>query len=185
MSRGLSEAMVEEAGLGWFEDLGYQTKFGSEIAPDGPAPERVSFGDVLLLGRLRDALARLNPHLPEETRAEVIRRLRQSETPSLVEENRRIHRMIVDGVDVEVTRDDGSIAGDKAWLIDFDDPENNDWLTVNQFTVIENKNNRRPDVVVFVNGLPLGVVELKNPGDENATLEGAFNQLQGFVRLNL
>ena len=180
MTWGLSEATVEEAGLGWFEDLGYETKFGSEIAPDGPAPERVNFGDVLLLGRLRNALARLNPHLSEETREEVIAKLRQSETPSLVEENRRIHRMIVDGVDVEVTRDDGSIAGDKAWLIDFDDPENNDWLTVNQFTVIENKNNRRPDVVVFVNGLPLGVVELKNPGDENATLEGAFNQLQTY-----
>ena len=178
MNRGFSEATVEEAGLGWFRDLGYETRFGAEIAPDGPKPERVSFGNVVLLGRLRAALERLNPHLSQAVREEAIRKLQQSETPSLVEENRRLHRMMVDGVDVEVTRDDGSIAGDKAWLIDFDDAENNDWLAVNQFTVIENKNNRRPDVVVFVNGLPLGVIELKNPGDENATLEGAFNDHQ-------
>ncbi|MBW7996817.1 MAG: type I restriction endonuclease subunit R [Candidatus Glassbacteria bacterium] len=180
MTHGLSEATVEEAGLAWFEDLGYEIRYGTEIAPEGPAPERVSYGEVLLSGRLRSALKRINPHLPADVLDEVIRKIQMSETPSLVEENRRIHRMMVDGVDVEVARDDGSIAGDKAWLIDFDNPDNNDWLAVNQFTVIENRNNRRPDVVVLVNGLPVGVVELKNPGDEDATLDGAFNQLQTY-----
>ena len=180
MNRGLSEATVEEAGLEWFRDLGYETRFGTEIAPDGPRPERANFGEVLLRGRLRAALARLNPQLPETAREEALARFQQVETPSLVEENRRLHRMIVDGLDVEVARGDSTIAGDKAWLVDFDDPDNNDWLAVNQFTVIENKNNRRPDVVVFVNGLPLGVIELKSPGDEDATLGGAFNQLQTY-----
>lgn len=180
MTPGLSEATVEEAGLDWFRDLGYEARLGVEIAPDGPAPERVGHGEVLLLGRLREALARINPHLPGDVLEEVIRKLQQTETPSLVEENRRIHRMIVDGVDVEVMQPDGSIAGDKARLVDFDAPDNNNWLATNQFTVIEGGHNRRPDVVIFVNGLPLAVVELKNPGDESATLDGAFNQLQTY-----
>jgi type I restriction enzyme R subunit len=140
----------------------------------------VSYGEVVLAGRLRVALARLNPQLPEDVRDEVIARLLRAETPSLVEENRRLHRMIVDGVDVELPRVDGSIAGAKAWLVDFDNPDANDWLATNQFTVIEGENNRRPDVVVFVNGLPLAVIELKNPGDEDATLDGAYNQLQTY-----
>ena len=104
----------------------------------------------------------------------------QTETPVLIEENRRLHRYLIEGVPVEVSAEDGSIGGEQARLIDFDDPDGNDWLAVNQFTVIENKANRRPDVVLFVNGLPLGVIELKNPGDENATLDGAFNQLQTY-----
>ena len=110
----------------------------------------------------------------------MLAKLLQTETPSLVEENRRLHRYLVEGVPVEVRREDGTISGEQVRLIDFDDPDANDWLAVNQFTVIENKANRRPDVVVFVNGLPLGVIELKNPGDENATLDGAFNQLQTY-----
>ena len=135
---------------------------------------------MLLTGRLRKALARLNPHLPAETLEDVLRKVRQTETPSLVEENRRLHRYLVEGVPVEVAREDGSIGGDAARLIDHDDIEANDWLAVNQFTVIEHEHNRRPDVVLFVNGLPLAVIELKNPGDECATLEGAFNQLQTY-----
>jgi len=106
--------------------------------------------------------------------------VRQTETPSFIEENRRLHRYLVEGVPIEVAREDGSMGGDAARLIDFDDIEANDWLAVNQFTVIEREHNRRPDVVLFVNGLPLAVIELKNPGDENATLEGAFNQLQTY-----
>jgi len=115
-----------------------------------------------------------------EVRAEVLAKLTQSEMPSLVGENRRLHRYMVEGVPVEVRRSDGSIGGEQVRLIDFDDPDASDWLAVNQFTVIENKVNRRADVVIFVNGLPLGVIELKNPGDENATLDGAFNQLQTY-----
>lgn len=135
---------------------------------------------MILFDRLRKALARINPHLPSDALEEVVKKVRQTETPSLVEENRRLHRLIVEGVDVEVAREDGSIGGDKAWLIDFEHPENNDWLALNQFAVIEHKNKRRPDVVIFINGLPLAVVELKNPGGENATIEGAFNQLQTY-----
>jgi type I restriction enzyme, R subunit len=110
----------------------------------------------------------------------VLKKVVQVETPLLVPENRRLHRYIVERVPVEVRRDDGTISGEQVRLVDFDDPDANDWLAVNQYTVIENKANRRPDVVIFVNGLPLGVIELKNPGDENATLDGAFNQLQTY-----
>ena len=143
-------------------------------------PERGSYDQVLLTVRLREALARLNPHLPAETLEEVLRKVQQTETPSLIEENRRLHRYLIEGVPVEVARKDGSIGGDVARLIDFADVDANDWLAVNQYTVIEGQKNRRPDVVLFVNGLPLAVIELKNPGDENATLDGAFNQLQTY-----
>ena len=177
---GFAESHVEEATLGWLAELGYGTANGLNIGPDGGAPERTSYGDVLLVKRVRDAIAKLNPTLAIETRAEVLNKLVQSETPSLITENRRLHRYMIEGVPVEVRRPDGSIGGEQVRLIDFDDPDANDWLAVNQYTVIENKTNRRPDVVIFVNGLPLAVIELKNPGDENATLDGAFNQLQTY-----
>ncbi len=177
---GIAESHVEEAALAWLFELGYSTANGLDIGPDGDKPERASYGEVLLIERLRAAIAKLNPTLTVETRAEVLAKIMQTETPSLIEENRRLHRYIVEGVPVEVRRTDGSIGGEQARLINFDDPDANDWLAVNQYTVIENKANRRPDVVIFVNGLPLGVIELKNPGDENATLDGAFNQLQTY-----
>ena len=180
MSIKLTESHVEEAALEWLSGLGYAVLHGPDISPDGAAPERVSHDQVLLTERLREALERLNPHLPAETLEEVLRKVRQTETPSLVEENRRLHRYLIEGVPVEVAREDGSIGGDVARLIDFADVEANDWLAVNQYTVIEGRRNRRPDVVVFINGLPLGVIEMKNPGDGNATLEGAFNQLQTY-----
>ncbi len=175
-----AESEVEDAALAWLAGLGYAMLHGPDIGPEGTAPERGSYDEVLLAGRLRKALARLNPHLPAETLEDVLRKVRQTETPSLVEENRRLHRYLVEGVPVEVAREDGSAGGDVARLIDLDDAAVNDWLAVNQFTVIEHEHNRRPDVVLFVNGLPLAVIELKNPGDENATLEGAFNQLQTY-----
>ncbi len=175
-----TESEVEDAALAWLAELGYAVLPGPDIGPDGPAPERGSYDQVLLTGRLHKALTRLNPHLPAEALEEVLRKVHQAETPSLIEENRRLHRYLVEGVGVEISREDGSIAGDAARLIDFNDLEANDWLAVNQFTVIEQEHNRRPDVVLFVNGLPLAVIELKNPGDENATLEGAFNQLQTY-----
>ncbi len=175
-----TESHVEEAALEWLAGLGYAVLHGPDISPDGSKPERVSHEQVLLTVRLREALERLNPHLPVETLEEVLRKVRQTETPSLVEENRRLHRYLIEGVPVEVAREDGSIGGDVARLIDFADVEANDWLAVNQYTVIEGQRNRRPDVVVFINGLPLGVIEMKNPGDGNATLEGAFNQLQTY-----
>ncbi|GER08693.1 hypothetical protein JCM17843_30030 [Kordiimonadales bacterium JCM 17843] len=175
-----SESHVEDAALEWLSGLGYAVLHGPDISPDGPKPERSSYDQVLLIDRLRTALESLNPHLPAETLDEVLRKVQQTETPSLVEENRRLHRYLIEGVPVEVAREDGSIGGDAAHLIDFNDVDANDWLAVNQYSVIENQKNRRPDVVVFVNGLPLAVIELKNPGDENATLDGAFNQLQTY-----
>ena len=175
-----SESHVEDAALEWLSGLGYAVLHGPDISPDGVTPERVSYGQVLLTVRLREALVRLNPHLPAETREEVLRRVMQTETPSLIEENRRLHRYLIEGVPVEVAREDGSVGGDVARLVDFTNSDANDWLAVNQYTVVEHGHNRRPDLVLFVNGLPLAVMELKNPGHENATLEGAFNQLQTY-----
>ena len=175
-----SESHVEDAALSWLAGLGYAVLHGPDISPEGPTPERVSYDQVFLAKRLREGLGRLNPHLPADTLEEVLRKVQQTETPSLIEENRRLQRYLLEGVPVEVAREDGSIGGDVARLIDFDDVHMNDWLAVNQFTVIEHEHNRRPDVVLFVNGLPLAVIELKNPGDVTATLEGAFNQLQTY-----
>ena len=176
----LTESQVEEAALEWLARLGYAVLYGPDISPDGSTPQRGSYDQVLLTVRLREALARLNSHLPAEMLEEVLRKVQQTETPSLIEENRRLHRYLIEGVPVEVAREDGSIGGDVARLIDYADVNGNDWLAVNQYTVIEDQQNRRPDVVLFVNGLPLAVIELKNPGDENATLDGAFNQLQTY-----
>jgi type I restriction enzyme, R subunit len=176
----ITESHVEEAALAWLTELGYGVKAGPDIAPDSSAPERPSYDDVVLAGRLAQAVERLNPAIPDEARADALRRIRQVEYPGLIEENRRLHRFLVEGVPVEFYGDDGVIKGDQVRLIDFDDPDANDWLAVNQFAVIEQKANRRPDVVLFVNGLPVGVIELKNAGDENATLDGAFNQLQTY-----
>ncbi|MPZ33437.1 MAG: HsdR family type I site-specific deoxyribonuclease [Rhodospirillales bacterium] len=175
-----AESHVEEAALAWLSELGYGTAAGPDIGPDGTAPERANHGEVLLVERVRRAIEKLNPGLTAEARAEALTRLLQADTPLLVAENRRLHGYLVEGVPVEVKRPDGSISGEQVRLVDFDDPDANDWLAINQVTIIENKAQRRPDVVVFVNGLPLGVIELKNPGDENATLDGAFNQLQTY-----
>ena len=177
---GMTESEVEDAALQWLAGLGYAVAHGPDIGPEGSAPERGSYDEVLLTGRLSEALARLNPYLTAEALQDVLRKVQLAETPSLIEENRRLHRYLAEGVPIEFAREDGSIGGDAARLVDFDDIEANDWLAVNQFTVIERGHNRRPDVVLFVNGLPLAVIELKNPGDENAALEGAFNQLQTY-----
>jgi type I restriction enzyme R subunit len=176
----LSEAQVEKLVLEQLATLGWALASDATIGPDGKAPEREAYADVVLVGRLTAAIARLNPTIPLEARGDALRKVLATERPSLVEENRRLHRLIVEGVDVEFPAEDGTIRGDKVRLIDFDDPSTNDWLATGQFTVIENGNNRRPDVVVFVNGLPLGVIELKAPGSETATLLGAFNQLQTY-----
>lgn len=178
--RTFTESVVEDAALDWLGALGYAPKNGADIAPDGAAPERGDFGEVVLAARLRDALACLNPALPAEARDEAFRKLTRPEGANLVAVNRNLHRMLVDGVTVEYRRPDGGIAGAQARVLDFDDPDANDWLAVNQFTVIENKHNRRPDIVLFVNGLPLGIVELKNPADEQADVWAAFKQLQTY-----
>jgi len=152
MTSQLTESEVEEAALSWFAQLGYDLAHGEDVVRDGPHAERESFGDVLLVQRLRDAIDRLNPTIPDEAREDAFRRVVRPDRPTLIANNRAFHRMLRDGVEVEYRRDDGNIAGDRVGLIDYEDPDNNDWLVVNQFTVIEGQHNRRPDVVVFVNG---------------------------------
>jgi type I restriction enzyme R subunit len=176
----LNESHVEDAALAWFGELGFAIGHGPHIAPGEPASERDSFGDVVLVGRLREAIRRLNSAIPEDAREEALRKVLRVGTPSLTQTNRAFHLMLREGVPVEYARPDGSIAGDHARLIDFSDPYANDWLAVNQFTVIEAQHNRRPDIVVFVNGLPLGLIELKNAADEDATIWSAYAQLQTY-----
>ncbi|MBD3771901.1 MAG: type I restriction endonuclease subunit R, partial [Rhodobacterales bacterium] len=176
----LSETEVEYALLEQLRGLGYGIEREEEIGPDGHRPERESHDEVVLKKRFEEAVARLNPALPLEARQDAVRRMMQSELPSLLEENRRLHKLITEGVDVEYYADDGTLTAGKVALVDFERPEQNDWLAVSQFVVINGQNNRRPDVVVFVNGLPLGVIELKAPGNEQATLVAAFNQLQTY-----
>jgi type I restriction enzyme R subunit len=176
----LSEAAVERMVLEQLAGLGYAIATDAEIGPDGKAPEREAYADVVLAKRLAAAIERLNPAIPPEARADALRKVLATERPSLIEENRRLHKLIVEGVDVEFYSEDGTIRGDKVRLIDFDDAGGNEWLASGQFIVIEGSANRRPDIVVFVNGLPLGVIELKAPGGEAATLTGAYNQLQTY-----
>ncbi len=176
----LSEAQLETALLTQLTGLGFACASDEVIGPDGKQPEREAYDEVVLKGRLGNAVARLNPGLPFEACQDAIRKVTQSELPSLREENRRLHKLMTEGVDVEYFADDGTLTAGKVSLIDFERPEQNDWLAVSQFVVINGQNNRRPDVVVFVNGLPLGVIELKAPGSAGAHLLGAFNQLQTY-----
>jgi type I restriction enzyme R subunit len=167
---GFTESIVESAGLAWLERLGWTVKHGPEIAPGELAAERDDFSQVVLTQRLRDALVRLNPTLPAEALNDAFRKLTRPEGPTLEARNRALHRLLVDGVTVEYRTADGSIRGAQASVLDFDDPGNNDWLVVNQFTISEHQHTRRPDVVLFINGLPLALIELKNAADEDATI---------------
>ncbi len=176
----LSEADIEAMLLEQFEGLGYTPLTDAVAGPDGTCPEREAYSDVILQNRLEQAVERLNPHIPAEARHDAVTQILATQMPSLVEENRRLHHAIAEGVGVQFYAEDGTIRGDKVRLIDFDDPAANDWLVVRQFTVVESRTTRRPDVVIFVNGLPLAVIEVKNPGAETATLTGAYNQLQTY-----
>jgi len=175
-----TESIVEAAALDWLGKLEYTAKNGLEIAPGELYAERKVYNQVILEDRLHQGLTRLNPDLPVEAIEDAFRKILRSEGPTLEIRNRAFYRMLVDGVTVEYRRPDGTIGGAQARVIDFDDPENNDWLAVNQFTVLENKHTRRPDVVISINGLPLAVIELKNAADENATIWTAFQQLQTY-----
>jgi type I restriction enzyme R subunit len=176
----MTESTVESAALAWLSELGWQVRHGSEIAPDGLFAERQGYNQAVLEPRLRGALARLNPDLPPEALQDAFRKLVNPPGATLEQRNRAFHWMLVDGVTVEYRRRDGSIAGAQVRVLDFDAPENNDWLAVNQFTVVESRHARRPDVVLFVNGLPLAVIELKNPADEQVTIWTAYQQLQTY-----
>jgi type I restriction enzyme R subunit len=171
---------VEAAALAWLAGLGYAVVHGPQIAPGEPAAERADYGEVILAGRLRAALRRLNPDAPHDAREEAFRRLTRIDAGSLVGSNHAAHRFLVDGVAVAHPRADGSMGGDQIRVLDHDNADNNEFLAVNQFTVVENRRERRPDVVIFVNGLPLAVIELKNAATERATIWAAFHQLQTY-----
>ena len=174
-----TESVVEQAALDWFRALGYNVVGGPDMPP-GPHALRESYADTIFPSVIRGALARLNPELPAEALDDAFRKLTRPKGATLEARNRAFHRLAVDGVTVEYRDDGGTIRGAQVQVLDFEQPSNNDWLAVNQFTVVESNNKRRPDIVLFVNGLPLAVIELKNPGDEDATLRSAWQQLRTY-----
>jgi type I restriction enzyme, R subunit len=180
VSQKFSESIVEDAALAWLATLGYAVLHGPDIAPEESATERQDYGQVVIEHRFRQALVQLNPQLPAEAIEDAYRKLTRPEGPTLEARNRALHRSLVDGVTVEFRAPDSSIRGAQARVIDFEEPDNNDWLVVNQFSVSENKHTRRPDVILFINGLPLVLLELKNAADENATIWSAYQQFQTY-----
>jgi len=174
----ISEDHIEQVIIQEFIELGYQYINGTDISPDGSMPER-EYNEVVLKNRLQEAVAKLNPTIPYEAQEEALRKVLRSDSPELFQNNYQFHKYLTEGVDVEYRKKD-RIAGDKVWLIDYEKPSNNEFLVINQFTVLEGNTNKRPDVILFVNGLPLVVIELKNAADENATVLSAFNQLQTY-----
>ena len=174
------ESEVEEAALEWLNNLGWSVEFGPDIAPETPKAERACFGEYILKSRFLDALSRLNPDLPRNVLEDTVRRLHLPEGSTLEFKNRTVHQMLVNGFIVEYMDNRRRVLGASVDLIDFDEPSNNDWLAVNQFTVIENNHERRPDIVLFVNGLPLALIELKNPTDEQADIWTAWQQIQTY-----
>lgn len=189
---GFREEAVELAALAWLDALGWRTLEGAQLAPDGPGAPRGNYNEVVLLSRLEDAIARLNPGLSADGAAQVLRAVLNVESQDLLAQNRRVMNLLRDGVDVEVQDPKHGWQTRKARLIDFDNPNNNDFLAVNQFVVIEEREHRRFDLVAFVNGLPLVVFEFKDATNSSATLRHAFNQIQtyrsalpSFFRFNL
>ena len=174
------EDQLEQAGINWFKELNYTYMNGYEISPGGKYQERESHKDVVLEERLRNALYSINSDIPNKAIESAIREVLIPKELSIIENNRNFHEMVTDGIDVEYEREDGSTKYDKVWLFDKENNKNNDWLVVNQFTVQEGEYTRRPDLVVFINGLPLVVMELKSAVAENATINTAYNKLQNY-----
>lgn len=175
----LAESIIETFAIEELQKQGYEYIFGPVIAPDGEHSERQSYSDVVLIKRLRLAIHRLNPSIPEAAREQAVREVMHISSPDQLNNNEKFHVFLTNGVDVEY-HSDGETWGGKVWLIDYENPVNNEFLVVNQFTIIENNSNKRPDIILFVNGLPLVLLELKNPADENATIRKAFDQLQTY-----
>ena len=175
----ISENTIEEFAVELLEGLGYHYIYAPEIAHDGDRPERISYEEVLLTGRLQDAIRRINPTIPIDSQEEALKEVQRINSPELIANNEAFHRLLTEGIKVTFQKD-GEERGDLVWLVDFDNPENNEFVVANQFTVVENGNNKRPDVILFVNGIPLVVIELKNPADENATIKSAYKQLQTY-----
>ena len=180
MSNWMTESDVEELFLDILSELGYSIKFGPDTSPGGKDQER-EYSDPVLNGRLKERLQLINPEIPIEAIDEAMRKLRKNESQDLVSNNHDFHNLLVNGLDIQYRRNDGSIKHDKVFLFDFDHTENNEFLAFNQFTIIENKHERRPDIVLFVNGIPIVIIELKNPEDENATIWSAYRQIQTYL----
>ncbi len=178
----ITESAIEQLAIGRLEALGYRYVYAPDIAPDGDTPERGSYAEVLLAGRLRAAVRRLNPGIPPDAQEEALKIIQRIASPDVLANNETFHRLLTEGVNVTYQKD-GHARGDLVWLVDFKNPDNNEFLVANQFTVIENGHNRRPDILLFVNGIPLVVIELKNAADENATIGSAFRQLETYKAL--
>ena len=175
-----TESVVEEAALDWFGELDYNTIYAPDIAPDQPNKEREDYNDVILVQRLQTAIDIINPNIPQDARQEALKKILTTTTQNLYTNNHNFHKMLSEGIDVEYQQN-GETKYDKVWMIDFQNQDNNDWLAANQFTVIENQN-RRPDIVVFINGIPISLIELKNTADEKATISNAYNQFQTYKK---
>ena len=179
MTNKITESEIEKFAIELLEKQGYEYVYAPKIAPDSETPERESFEVVLLVDCLRKAVARINPAIPADVREDAIKQILRLNSPELIANNEAFHRMITEGIKVNL-QEKGYDRGDLVWMIDFKNPENNEFIVSNQFTVIENNVNKRPDIILFVNGLPLVVIELKNPADENATVKSAFKQMQTY-----
>lgn len=179
MPKAITESEVEQVFLDYLKELGYEVAFGEDIQPEGKSQERTSFSEVILIERLKNSIDALNPSFPAEAKEEALKRIQRTETDKLILNNQAFHKMLFEGVPVSF-KAKGRIVHDSIKLFDFEKPENNEFLAVNQFTVIENNYNRRPDIVLFVNGLPVVVIELKNIASEEATIWSAYNQLQTY-----
>jgi len=175
----ITENSIEEFTIELLEKLGYEYIYAPNIAPDGESPERESYEQVLLLSRLQNAVKRINKSIPSDAQDEAIKEIQRIASPELLANNESFHRLLTDGIPVS-KRVDGHDRGDRVWLIDFKNPSNNDFVVANQFTVVENNNNKRPDVILFINGMPIVVIELKNAADENATIHSAFRQIETY-----
>lgn len=175
----LTEFKIEEFAIGLLQSEGYRYLYGPDIAPDGPDAQRASFEDVVLINSLRESVYKINHTLPKDVCDEAINQVLRIASPDLLANNETFHRMMTEGISVSVHKD-GAERGELVWLVDFENPYNNDFVAINQFTVVENAHNKRPDIVLFVNGLPLVVIELKNAADENATIQSAFRQIETY-----
>ncbi len=175
----MTEDQLEQEALSWLSDVGYTLLGGYDIAVDGATPERTDYKNSLLPFRLREAITRLNPSIPANAREDALRQVQDLGIPSLLSSNRHFHKLLVNGVPVQYQKD-GETLGDFVRLVDWETPAKNDWVAVNQFTIKGARHTRRPDIILFVNGLPLVLLELKNPADENADIWKAFDQIQTY-----
>src|SRR3989344_1930405 len=179
MPKIMTESEVEEATLDILKELGWTIVYGPDISEGGVNEER-KYNEVVLVQRLRDALEKINKNIPKEAIEEAIKKIIRTESQNLIINNQHFHKFVTEGVPVQYKRKDGSVKDDNVLLFDFKNVKNNEFLAINQFTIIEERNNRRPDIILFVNGLPIVLIELKNPADENATIWSAFNQFETY-----